>query len=201
MKQFWYSHLVLAGILLGCSLPADAQTGAPNEGYNAFRLVRTRNVFDPDRRAMSRPDSGPPRQQTPRSNFIALTGTLVTPEKALAFFTGSRPEYSKVARAGDMIADFKISAITQANVELALADKRVTVIVGRQVPLEGSSAADTTAATDSQAPAEAGAPAAASTAAPDAPITTTPGTGAGPAPDKNEVLRRMMERRQKETSK
>lgn len=158
----------------------------PAEGYNAFRLLRTRNVFDPERRAAVS-DVAPPKPPptVTRANFIALTGTMVSREKSLAFFTGSRPELSKVITVGDTIADFKVTAITGTQVEMTLAGKPpLTVLVGRQVPLTGSSVVTGPPPT-----------------LPDPTATATPPAANAPASDKNETLRRMMEARQKEMSK
>jgi hypothetical protein len=168
-----------------------AQSTGPLEGYNAFRLVRTRFIFDPERQA-TRSEAAVPRAQSApsRSNFIAVTGTMVTPGRTLAFFSGSQPEYSKVISVGETIADFKITSITPAQVELERAGQPIIVPVGRQLPLDGST---TAVAPTSLAPAPdiSGTPAA-NSSAPSAAASTS---------DKSEILRRMMERRQKEVSK
>ena len=183
---------LIAWILAAGSLHA-ADTA---KGFDAFRLVKTRNIFDPDRRAarVETPTRSGPAPT--RTNSISVTGTMVADGKALVFFSGSRPEYSKVIPVGATIADFKVTGITNAQVELSRDGKQIVVGVGKQVPLEGSSAAIAPPGSPpSDAPA--GAPADGPPPEAAAPAETKPAS----ADEPNEVLRRMMERRQKEMSK
>lgn len=173
---------------------AQAQNASSGEGFSAFRLLRSRFIFDPERRTV-RSDAPTSRAQSApsRSSFIALTGTMVTPARTLAFFSGSQPEYSKVISVGDTIGDFKITSITPAQVEVERAGKPIAIPVGRQLPLDGSTTA-------LPMPVEA-MTTASSAAAPSAPAPGTPSASAGPTKDKSETLRLMQERRQKELSK
>ncbi len=179
--------------LLSLSPSALGQAAERAQNYDAFRLVRTRNIFDPERRA-ARSDNAPrPQTTTGRANYVAVTGTMVTAGKSLAFFTGSRPEYSKVISVRDTIADFTITGITAKEVELERAGKQIVVPVGRQLPLEGAAAASSDPGPWPPAP---DAPGTGPAASPEA----APSTSSSPT-DKNELLRRMMERRQKEITK
>jgi hypothetical protein len=199
---------VSIGLAFG-ALPevAIAQVG---EGFNAFRFVRNRAIFDPGRQSMQRETSSAPSQTISRSNFIALTGTMVAGGKKLAFFNGSRSEYSKVIPEGESIADFKLTSIGPGQVELSLAGKLVTVAVGQHVPLAGSSIPATSdVPVTAEVPAGStpnASPSGSSPISAPNPSATAPGsapaTAPAPAPtsDKSELLRRMMERRQKETS-
>ena len=189
---FLRNQVAALATLLAIATSAFAQAAEPPQGYNAFRFVRTRNIFDPERRGARSDTSAPaPPSQgtTTRSNFIALTGTMVTDGKTLAFFTGSRPEYSKVISVHDKIADFTITAIAAREVQLELAGKPITVVIGNQLPLQGSSAE--TAMPLSPMPAE---------QASTAPASGSSTTSTSPT-DKTEILRRMAERREKEFSK
>lgn len=187
------TRILIAATLALLLLPelTRAQSAAPLEGYNAFRLVRTRFIFDPERQVIRSEAAVPRVQSAPsRSNFIAVTGTMVTPGRTLAFFSGSQPEYSKVISIGETIADFKITGITPAQVELERAGQPIIVPVGRQLPLDGSTTAVTPTSL-APAPDISSSPAA-SVSAPSAAASTS---------DKSEIARRMMERRQKEVSK
>lgn len=159
---------------------------APEKGFAGFRMVQTRNIFDPDRRPISPTQTGP-RLQTPpaeRNDFVALTGIMVTAEKSLAFFSGSRADYNKVLGVNAEIAGAKVTKITPANIEVERDGKRTSIAVGQTVPLDPNAA-----------------PAAAPTN-----LTPPPTAAAGASPSANappanasDVLRRMMERRQQET--
>jgi hypothetical protein len=72
-----------------------------------------------------------------RPNFFALTGAMVTEDRALAFFSGSPSDYNKVLRAGEAIADYKITNVSAKGVELAREGKTISLNVGQQIPLDG----------------------------------------------------------------
>ena len=173
----------VAFVLFGiASAPAEAP--AKKQGYDRYPMVRTRNIFDPERQP-NVPTSAPVSQPAAsRADYVALTGIMVTGDKTLAFFSGSRPEFNKVLSINATIAGASITKITPANIEIARDGKSVTVAVGQTVPLDGS------------------APSAAPASAPTitGPTTAAPGSGtpSAPASDKEALLRRMMERRQQE---
>jgi hypothetical protein len=204
MKTTLVYLLTFSALALAASTAPAQGTAAKNattnpvKGYEAFRLVRTRNIFDPNRRG-ARTESAPPPVTTSarRANFINLTGTMVTAGKSLAFFSGSRPEYSKVVGENGKVADFTIKSITPSQVEVELGGKLTLVMVGSSVPLQGSVAMNA----EALLPAPGTEPAAVGVtgAAPGSASTSAP--AAGPAGSADDVLRRMMERRQKETSR
>lgn len=178
--------LALGLALLAAAAGARAQQPAPS--YDTFRLVRLRNMFDPDRRGLRGDASATaaPRAGGPLPNYLTFTGAMVTNGRKLAFFSGARPEYNRVIGPRDRIADFVVNDVSDGQVELRLGDKKILVAVGQNVPLTGSSAASQPGL---QSPPE---------AAPAVPVATSSAPSAGGS---EEVLRRMMERRQKETAK
>jgi hypothetical protein len=214
-KTLWFVALSAVGLL--AAVDAQAQ-GAANaaQGYDAFKFVKTRNIFDPNRRPI-RAAAPPPVQNNiqsrRRENYIALTGTMVTPDKKLAFFNGARSEYNKVLGVHGKIADFTITDVTPTQVELEIGGKPVVVQVGSRLPLNGSSAAaaqadaeaaaaptaEASAAAPAVAPAPGNSNAAAAAPAPAVNSNAPPIPNAAPA-NQSDVMRRMMERRQKETS-
>jgi hypothetical protein len=180
------SKLILV-LLIGLTTPlAWAQGSKPS--YDSFKLVKSRNIFDPNRRAVRREESREARPESrSRPNWLMLTGTMVTEGKTLAFFNSSRSDYRKVVAVGESIADYKVTAITPLQVEWERGGQRSVLAVGRQVSIEGT----TTEPLESPAPEETAPPADGEKSAP---ATSEP----APSGDKNEVLRRMMERRAKE---
>lgn len=178
------------------------------KGYDNFKLVRTRNIFDPNRQP---PRGAPPPQTTrvqpaapPAPKQLVLYGTMVTANKTVAFFGGTLSEYRKVVPAGETIAGFKIASIQQSQVELERDGKRVVLPLGQMIAPDAASPSPTTAPDEappagmasrerSPGPAAPGS----APAAPGAPATSAPGAPA----ERNEILRRMMERRQRETSR
>lgn len=155
------------------------------QGFEAFRHVRTRNIFDPTRRGprVETPPSAAASAAPRRSRSLSLTGTMVTQGRSLAFFGGAE---NRVIGVGESVANFKVTKIAATQVSLERAGKELQLDVGRQVALEG--------------PGEIVEGAPVVEAAPEAPAAAT-GVPAAAAPaggDKNEILRRMMERRAKE---
>ncbi len=183
-------HLAVAAAVFLSLLPA-ARGAESSAGFGAFSLLRSRNVFDPDRRAArSETESSQVKTTTAaRPNFITLTGTMVTATKTLAFFTGSKAEFSKVLAVGETIADLKVASIRAGEVQLEKDAKPVALAVGAQLPVAGTLPAEPPPQKD------AGATAPEKKAEPPADAAATP------AGDKSDVLRRMMERRKKENSK
>jgi hypothetical protein len=190
------SRFLCALAMLCATLPVSLPAAEKAAGYEAFRMVRTRNIFDPNRRAVPRSEASPRAASATRSrpNSFTLTGTMVTERRTLAFFSGSRPEYSKVISVGENVGDFKLTKIATSQVELERDGKPLALEVGRPHELEGTV----------EVPVEAdSAPSPGDT--PAAPAESSTPAAAAPAPaasgDKNEILRRLMERRAKEMSK
>jgi hypothetical protein len=169
-------------------MPAMAQAPAQKRGFEAFQGIRTRHIFDPDRRG-PRVESAPSTTATKRPDFLALTGTMVTSGKTLAFFIGSRTEFNKVLAVREKIADYTVAAITPSHVELEKEGKPLTLAIGKQLAMDGSgNVSESTGASSA---------ASSSTTPAGADMAPPPGVPA----DKAEVLRRMMERRNQEVSK
>ena len=182
--------------------PSSASNASARSGYDNFKFIHTRNVFDPDRRPI-RP--GPPAATPPpaRTDYVALTGTFFDGErKQLAFFSGSRPEYNQVLAVRDQIAGATINKITGANVEVVRNGRPITVAVGQTVPFDNSAPAAAPGAAPTAAPvAPAAAPGPGAPAAPPGggPEAVPASPNASPSSSKvDEVRRRMEERRRQE---
>jgi hypothetical protein len=182
--------LILAALF---SLAAAHSYGqAPAKGYDVFVTVKTRNIFDPSRRPVRTESAqdGKSRDRT-RPSYFALTGTMVTDGRSLAFFSGSRSEFSKVIPIGETIAGYKLIAITPLQAEVERDGKSFVMAVGHRLQLEGLTdeipASELAAPTNNNNSSPSSAP-------PGAPNSAPPAVYA----DKAEVLRRMMERAQAE---
>ena len=175
--------------------------------YESFRLLHLRNVFDPDRRPI-RPTTITTNVATGRADYLALTGTLIDSDKSYAFFSGSRSDFNKVLTVRDKIANATITQITPLNIVVERTGKSVNVAVGQTVPLDDKSAPgpapsnlvevtatsiERPAAGTDDAPPASGTGSAASGTAAVAPPGVKP-----PAVSKEEIMRRMMEKRQQD---
>ena len=200
--------------------PAAVANRAPSgpATYDSFRLIHTRNVFDPDRRPIRPVGSGTPAPSAPTpADYAALTGTMVSPEKTYAFFSGSRPEFNKVLSVRDKFANATISGITAQSIDIERDGKHTTVLVGQTVPFDNQTVPGEPPADAAPVEISASASASAASSTPVAAAIYRPATGAssayrpataaastpavGPkAPPANvdEIRRRMMEKRQQE---
>ena len=183
---------LLAGFIAALLLPLITRGADGGKGYDAYKLVRTRNIFDPNRKAVriEAPRSNTPSR--PRASSFTLTGTMVREGRSLAFFSGSRSEFSKVISVGDSVANFKITAIEPAQVDLEHEGKKMTLAIGKPFQIEGKPGDPVEAE-----PVEEAATNATDSAAPPAPAATPPAGGDA----KSEIIRKMMEKRAKEMGK
>lgn len=191
-----------------CLLPsAFSQSPSPRPaanpavvGFEGYKLVRTRNVFDPDRRPSIAPGQATPAPAPiQQSDYVALTGTMLNAGKALAFFSGTRAEFNKVLGVRDSIAKATITSISVAGVEVDRGGTKITVAVGQTLPLDNSAP---TAAPAPQ-PVVAAAAAAASASAGTAASTTAAAapaaaTAAAMTAKQQETMKRMMEKRKQD---
>ena len=186
-------------LLAGAALAAGQSNGVPGAAdYAKFStFIADRNIFDPNRVPHHyTPGYHPPR---PRARAEApdtmLVGTMSYAKGMFAFFSGNSPELQKVLQAGQSIAGYTVAAIVPGGVRLESADKKdeIELKVGdglRQEDGKWVFAAAGSLLVASGAPEatnSAGSPG--ETAAPAAPPSAT---------EQNDVLKRLMELREKE---
>ena len=173
-----------------------AQAPPARQGFDAFRMVQTRNIFDPERQPI-RPASARPVTPVSRADYASLTGIMATPEKTLAFFSGSRPEFNKVLPVRGQVAGATVTRIAPNEVEIEIDGKKSVLTVGQSLPLGTTGGGPPLPPTNPTANAV-------PTNAPAAPAPgeerATPATpGAPPISDHDELIKRMMQRRLQET--
>lgn len=190
---------LLSAVPHGLFAETDKASSKQKQGYERFTLVRTRNIFDPDRQANT-PVAGSSPAPKSANDFAALTGTLITENKATAFFSGSRPEFNKVLQIHGEIAGARLVQITANTVVVERDGKPVTVAVGQTVPLDSKSAPTAAPVTSTGSVPSASASSASTVQATFAPGTLTEATyrAGASSVSKEEIIRRMMEKRQKE---
>jgi len=188
--------MLLAGILPSLGGHSFGQASDSRQGFDAYRILVVRNIFDPDRLPMASPEETrhPIVEPAPKAgDYVTLTGVMFNEGKGLAFFSGSRAEYDRVTGLEGEIAGAKVTGIAPSGIEVSRGGKKIVVAVGQTVPFDDSppgrppSIASEAAATS---PPE---------AAPSGGGGLTPAAAPAPLPGNlNEVMRRMMERRQHE---
>jgi hypothetical protein len=182
---------LLGAILLVLSVPAFGQVPKSQQGFDGYRMIRLRNIFDPQRSPVAQTSSAPqaPVATPPpkAGDFVVLTGVMFDGGKALAFFSGSRPDYDKVLQVNGDIAGAKLAKITLMGIEVEREGKDTAIAIGQTVPFDNSAPGLPPAsfAADAASPAPAGGDSSSQSS------TTLPAST-------DAVMRWMMERRQQE---
>ena len=204
MKTTHYKMFLAVAAALAAGTGAFAQlNGVPGAtDYAKFgSFVTDRNIFDPNRV----PHSYSPgtRRFTPRTRVrnaapgIMLVGTMSYEKGMFAFFNGNSSELKKALQVAEKIADYTVTDISASRVKLESADKKQQlelkigdglrqengkwVFAGAGELPAGTSVTEPAGASSGESSSEAGA-----TAAP------------GPAGEPNDVLKRLMQLREKE---
>ncbi len=198
------SWLLLCLVLGLAASPGHSQTAQPapaatpaGKGFDAFAMVKMKNIFDPNRKPMRVDSSAETRSSKDRNrpSYFTLTGTMVAEGRSLAFFSGSRSEFSKVLPVGEMVGGYKVVSITSSQTELEHDGKSLVLEVGKSQTIEGST-------DEGPGPAPGGPDGNASASSPSSgsppdPNSSGPANSAPTLPatiDKTEILRRLMER-------
>ena len=87
--------------------------------YESFRIIRERNIFNPNRSGRSgytRRDREPPR--TVRTEAFGLVGTMSYEKGPFAFFDGTSSQYRRVVEPAETIAGYTVKEIGMDTVTL-----------------------------------------------------------------------------------
>lgn len=170
--------------------------------YAAFsRFVASRNIFDPNRQPHYTSTSRTRMTRTTRrvsagAPAFTFVGTMSYEKGLFAFFSGNSDELKQVLPVGKKIADYTVTEVSQGRVTLAAADKKgnLQLRIGDVVRQENGkwelSGSGEVPAGDSSSIAE--------TAS--APSSDSPAAAAAtPASEPNDILKKLMEKRAKES--
>jgi hypothetical protein len=155
--------------------------------YAAFRVIVDGNIFDPNR--TSRRPGATRARVAPRSvDSLTLVGIMTYEKGTFAFFDGTSSDYKRALKLTDSIAGYKVTNITPNSVKLASGTNELDLSVGAQLRREE----DGPWLLSSQSASYAAAPASAST------NPTATGSDAASGGAESDVLKRLMQRREKE---
>jgi hypothetical protein len=162
---------------------------APNAGFEAFRVIGDRNIFNANRISRSARAARDERPQ--RADTISFVGTMDYAKGVFAFFNSADSRFRKTLQEGEKIDEFTVARITADRVELVAGGKTITLKMAEQLRRprggEWTVVGAEIARNDARIEQVAEAAKAAEVTAP-APIPT----------DASETLRRLMEQRQKQ---
>lgn len=161
---------------------ATSSVLTPTGSLDSFRVITDRNIFNANRTGRRERNEAP----APRVDTITLVGTMDYEKGEFAFFDGSNADNRKALHVGQTIAQFTVSKIERDGVELESAGKTLKMSIGQQ--LRKPEGADWTLV---------GADVVRSEAA-TANASADPAAPAAIPADASDVVRRMMEQRQKQ---
>ena len=180
----WKAWVVVAVAMVnGLVASAQETNDTGRVGFSAFQVISRKNIFNLNRTGRRR-DRG--RSQRGGDAF-SLVGTMSYGKGTFAFFDGTASEYKKVLQDSDAIAGYKVVEITPTSVKLETGGKQVTMKVGTQMRHE------TEGGWQLVANSELSQPSVEETAA-----TLSDTTSSSSSDEPNDVLRRLMQRREQE---
>jgi hypothetical protein len=183
----------VVGVLAMVAVPkCGAQTNVNNDPtFDSFRIISQRNIFDPNRRAGYQPTTHV-QQSRPMVSYFGLVGTMSYSKGKFAFFDGNNSDYRKVLEPGGSIAGYTVKDITNQTVTLAAGGKEIEMKVGSQMRNQNGGewqlSAEIEQPTNTESETGTGSVESAASSAPPA----------GSSPEMNDVLKRLMEKRQQE---
>ena len=125
--------LVAVVVLVLASVPAVGHAqearSSTEPTFELYRIVADRNIFDPNRRP-SQPEQLSTPEESPPPDQLALIGALVNDEGAVAFFEGSRAEYSVDVKLGETSAGLRIAEIRTDRLTLENEGRQIELPVG-----------------------------------------------------------------------
>jgi hypothetical protein len=113
--------------------PPRVESPAQGSDEPAFRVVTERNIFNANR---SGGQVRLPTQRPARIEFFTLVGTMAYEKGVFAFFEGSSSEFTKVMKADSVIAGHKLVDIYASSVKLEADGKEIELPVGSQMRRE-----------------------------------------------------------------
>lgn len=136
---------LLAGALLFCSRASEEGAAKKSDSDRAglrfedFAPILSNNVFDAHRQDSARLDAEKERDQQrsiPVDRF-ALVGTMHNKGQAFAFFTGTKPAFRSVIQVGQKIADHTVVSILNKAVRLSKGDDFFEFAIGMEMSRQG----------------------------------------------------------------
>jgi hypothetical protein len=200
-------NILLIALALGLGTEGFTQTNqvpGPSDYPGFSRFITDRNIFDPNRQPHSY--GGRVRQTRTRTRssgapYFGLVGIMSYSKGMFAFFNANDPGMKQVVTASQKIGDYTVTDITANEVKLVSNDKKqkLTLKIGDvmrqengawilsdagEIPTESNNTEET-ASSDASSSGESSA------------TTETPAASSS-ASEPNEILKRLMQQREKE---
>jgi hypothetical protein len=136
--------LVLGGLFWISGWTAFAESPpSSDQGFDAFRIIVKRSIFDPARRSdeprrSREPKPATPEFEPPPIERLILLGVLINGPEIIAFFDGSESDYRVPVLLGGTIAGQRIAEIRTDSVKLEGGGRTISLPVGLSIRRQGS---------------------------------------------------------------
>lgn len=183
-KVLWLALLLLAASF---AMPAQSTNDSSATDFSSFQIIVDRNIFNPDRYGRSTN-----HHESRAVPTFTLAGTMSYRKGMFAFFNGTRDEYRKALQPGGTIAGYTVEKIGFDGVQLQSSGRTIDLKVGGAMRQEGG-------AWELRAPGEWGDLSTSETeSGQPSPGASEISTNLPPGIQQNDVLKRLMERRDQE---
>ena len=169
------------GLALAAENPS-ATSNAPS--FADFQIVVDRNIFDSERTPRKRSAPSVNVVRTAEAERITLLGTLIDGKERLAFLSGSKGTYSGTFRPGDKIEGMQLVDVSITGIRIAEGERSFDLPVGMILTRSDDDSWQVTARP---------------TPMPSARRTESAGGSASSGGSSDDILKRLAERRRKET--
>ena len=180
---------------LGDIASAAGGTNAPGKfDYASFAVIVQRNIFNPNRRPYR---EAPPVRDVPitrNGDYVSLVGVMSYEEGDFAFFTGNQSRYETSAKLADVVAGHRVTAIniSSNSVKLESGTNHIEMQVGMTMRRDDEGGWHVSRSPAIFASYNA-------TPNPGSEASGQPSTGgAAASADDNEVIKRLMQRREQQ---
>lgn len=123
---------------ISAEVSAGAERSPQRFDESSFRIVAQRNIFNANRSGGGQV-RGPSRRPS-SVEYFALVGTMDYEKGSFAFFEGSNSQFTKVMKASEVIAGHKLVEISADSVKLEADSKQFDLPVGSQMRREDEGA-------------------------------------------------------------
>lgn len=208
--QFLHGRRAGVGLLFGLVLAtlaarpvnaAESSAAAGGTDFASFKIITERNIFSP--RSSGREMRASRETRRPKQvDTFGLVGTMSYQKGEFAFFDGSSSEFRKTVQRGGSIASFKLVEISSQSAKLEANGKPIELRVGSQLRREegGEWQVAATSVSFSRSSSNESSAAGSSGAGSDSAGSGGSGSGGGGGDSgMSDILKRLMEQREKET--
>jgi prepilin-type processing-associated H-X9-DG protein len=179
--------LILISLGFASSALAQETNVLRSRDYAAFKIVPERNIFNPNRTA--RGANVPKTEEKPaKVDSFALVGTMSYEKGNFAFFDGSSAEFRKVLSPTNSIAGYTLREVGENSVKLEKDGKTTELVIGQQLKRQNEGDWTISAATSYSAPSS-------------SESSSSTKSDASSSATESDVLKRLREKREKESGK